>query len=193
MQILKDEIRNKILEEAEGLFYKNGYSGTSARMIAEKTGMHYSSMYRYFPNKIALFDVVVGEFYRKFKSGFSKFMDITDDHSLAENRISNLGQILFTAIKDDRKKFVILLRRSKGTKYAVVFDELAAMLKVHIVQEIQSGIDDNYVVEVIARNFFKGISDIAERCQDMEILQNSVSSFVRYHLSGMESFNKQNE
>ena len=188
MQILKDEVRDNILIQAEQLFFENGYVNTSTRMIAEKTGMHYTSMYRYFKSKSALFDAIVGDYYRKFITGFTNFMDEADDNSPLEERISELGQGLFSAIKDDRKKFVILIRRSKGTKYASVFEEMVGLLKQHMSEDIFNEEKQKQVVQVVSYNFLKGVGDIAETCVKPDDLKISISAFVRYHLSGIASF-----
>ena len=183
MQVLKESVRNNIIQQAELLFYKLGYKETSIRMIAEKTGMHYSSMYRYFRNKETLFDVVVGDFYIRFKSGFHDFLN-HDDMVSSDDIITVLGQVLFQAIKDDRRKFFILLQRSEGTKYARFFNEMVNALTDHMLQH-EKAASLKVLFETISENFMKGICNLADGCKDITELEDSLSLFVRYHLSGM--------
>ena len=55
MQVLKDELRHKILLESEYLFLQRGYDRTSLQMIADKVNISKSNLYHYFKNKEELF------------------------------------------------------------------------------------------------------------------------------------------
>ena len=55
VQVLKDELRHKILLESEHLFLQRGYDRTSLQMIADKINISKSNLYHYFKNKEELF------------------------------------------------------------------------------------------------------------------------------------------
>jgi len=59
MQILKDNIRNKILTAASTEFNDKGFENASMRKIAAKAGITPGNVYRYFKNKEGLLDAVV--------------------------------------------------------------------------------------------------------------------------------------
>ena len=59
MQILKDNIRSRILDVAKQQFELKGYSKTSMREIAESAGVGVGNIYNYFTNKDDLFREVV--------------------------------------------------------------------------------------------------------------------------------------
>ena len=59
MQILKDNIRSRILAIARQQFEKKGYSKTSMREVAELAGVGVGNIYNYFTNKDELFHEVV--------------------------------------------------------------------------------------------------------------------------------------
>ena len=59
MQILKDNIRSRILDVAKRQFELKGYSKTSMREIAESAGVGVGNIYNYFTNKDDLFREVV--------------------------------------------------------------------------------------------------------------------------------------
>ena len=58
MQVLKDEIRHKILLEAELLFLQKGYDRTTLQMIADKVNISKSNFYHYFRSKEEMFYVL---------------------------------------------------------------------------------------------------------------------------------------
>ena len=55
VQVLKDELRHKILLESQHLFLQKGYDRTSLQMIADKVNISKSNRYHYFKNKEELF------------------------------------------------------------------------------------------------------------------------------------------
>ena len=59
MQILKDNIRSRILDVAKQQFELKGYSKTSMREIAVDVGVGVGNIYNYFKSKDELFHEVV--------------------------------------------------------------------------------------------------------------------------------------
>ena len=59
MQVLKEDIRDRILAIARQQFAQNGYSKTSIREIAGLAGVGVGNIYNYFANKDELFREVV--------------------------------------------------------------------------------------------------------------------------------------
>ena len=52
MQVLKEDIRGRILTIARQQFEKKGYSKTSMREVAELAGVGVGNIYNYFTNKV---------------------------------------------------------------------------------------------------------------------------------------------
>ena len=59
MQVLKEDIRSRILTVARQQLERNGYSKTSMREIAVLAGVGVGNIYNYFTNKDELFREVV--------------------------------------------------------------------------------------------------------------------------------------
>ena len=59
MQVLKEEIREKIKKVALDEFEKKGYQKTTMRGIASKANLTVGNLYRYFKNKDDLFDILL--------------------------------------------------------------------------------------------------------------------------------------
>lgn len=63
--------RERILDTAADLFYRQGYSNTGINQILEESGAHKASLYRYFPAKHDL-----GRAYlERMSAGFENFLD----------------------------------------------------------------------------------------------------------------------
>ena len=59
MQVLKEDIRSRVLAAARRQFGRKGYSGTSMREIAASAGVGVGNIYNYFTSKDDLFREVV--------------------------------------------------------------------------------------------------------------------------------------
>lgn len=58
-QYLKEELKNKILEETKNLILDNGYNNFSMRLLANKLDMSVGNLYRYFKCKEELLNFIV--------------------------------------------------------------------------------------------------------------------------------------
>lgn len=67
MQVKKDDIGQKIVKEAKKIFLRKGFSRTSMREIAVKSGVGLSNIYNYFANKDEIFCVIVNPVLEEFK------------------------------------------------------------------------------------------------------------------------------
>jgi AcrR family transcriptional regulator len=59
VQVKRESVRNAVVDSARELFSERGYHGTTLGDIAERSGVGVSSLYSYFPSKIALFYAVI--------------------------------------------------------------------------------------------------------------------------------------
>ena len=62
-QVLKDEVRDSILESAREEFLEHGFDDSSMRRIAQKSRMTVGNLYRYFKSKDELSDTIVSPTY----------------------------------------------------------------------------------------------------------------------------------
>ncbi len=130
MQIKKDYHKENIREESFRLFLKNGYKGASMSMISKKIGISTSSIYTYYKSKEIIFEELVkkpidtlNDYYRKvnIESNWNDFS--TWNYDTEVKRYKSFAKVLF-AYPDE---FILLLRKSEGSKYENYFDELIEM------------------------------------------------------------------
>lgn len=184
MQILKDEIRDKILIIAENMFYQNGFKETTTRGIATEVGISVSNLYLYYENKEAIFHGVIDEFYKYFTNGIETFFDHNDENIKIDVCINNLIQKI---IITDQKKFVILSDKSQGTKYEDFKQQIITILNNHMKAQVDKDlVQDELILYILSKNFIEGIIEIAKHYKDERWLENSINTLVTYHMNGME-------
>ena len=190
MQILKPEIRQSILENAENMFFVHGFQGTSTRELARKVGISYSNLYRYFDNKNDLFEAVIETYYNHFLDSLSRFLE-HDEQAEAAGHAPHLVEAFIYLIELDRQKFIILLEGSRGTRYERIRQEMVERIQERIQLSLpdKSRIDVR-TVEIIAAHFLNGIIKISRSTDESDLLRIRLQSLVVYHLAGVEALAK---
>lgn len=184
MQVLKEEIRNKILSVAENIFYKNGFRDTTTRNIANEVGISVSNLYLYYENKEAIFYGVTDGFFEYFINGFKTFVSHSEETNGTDIDISHVFKKI---IKFDQKKFVIIADKSQGTKYEEFKEQIISILYNHMKLQVDKNlVHDELIIYILAKNFVEGIIEIAKNYKDARWLENCINTLVSYHMKGME-------
>jgi len=127
-QVLKEEIRERIIKAATLEFFEKGFESSSLRKIARDSGITPGNLYRYFDNKEALYEFIIGESYRKLnhilmKNSDNKIMinDVPSPEMLDDLRSENQGKIANRVIQevvevygDNRMALLILLKDDRA-------------------------------------------------------------------------------
>ncbi len=132
MQILKDEVKNKILEAATDEFLVNGYNNSSLRTIAAQAGITIGNIYSYFSSKDDLFEEVVAPAQIALNDlmslGFNGF----------EGKDTDLLAISTSICKvfvENKERFFILLNGSAGSKFENMKENIIDFLSRRIEKE----------------------------------------------------------
>jgi AcrR family transcriptional regulator len=141
-QVLKEEVRQRILGAALEELAAHGYEGASMARIAERAGLGTATSYRYFAGKAELFDAVITpELARRFETLLERRVKALSRNVLGPSREGRTGRegregregggVLGGDPRDDdageemlrfwidhRLAVVVLLDRAQGTAYA---------------------------------------------------------------------------
>lgn len=92
MAVSRGELRRqKFLSVAEALFLEKGYAGTSVNEVVRLAGGSLNTLYRYFENKLGLFEAV---FRQKTDEIFTPFLNCDYWQADIESNLKNFGQAL---------------------------------------------------------------------------------------------------
>lgn len=194
-QVLKDELRQRILAAALEVFAAHGFTGATMTMIAERAGLGTASLYRYYPGKGELFAAVVTpELAARFEA-------------LLERRVHALGRaVLGDAARDDgeellrfwlehRLAVVILLDRAAGTDYAHYgerFVELLVEATLGQLRAAQAGVRVSGPSRFVLARIFEGtrrtLAAILAEHADERALREAIEAFWSYQIPGLAGF-----
>ncbi|KLU66364.1 HTH-type transcriptional repressor Bm3R1 [Desulfosporosinus acididurans] len=165
MQYLKNEVRNRIIMEAMKEFQDRGFLHGSMRTIANNAGVAIGNVYRYFKNKEDLFNEIVEPVYQCFLR-----MEVHKQEICSFEEIVNS---IMEVMKEYKIQLLIIVDKSKGTKYARFKEELTKFaeksLRESLWPELQEkGIEvkDPFIFYVIASTFIEGLFLIFRKAEE---------------------------
>lgn len=187
MQYLKDEIKKRIISSALQEFYDKGFAYASMRQIAGDAGIALGNVYRYFKNKEDLFAEIIDPVYKSLFSLLENYESIIKPSSTF---FEDVVDILMPIIYEHKTQLLLLVDKSKGTKYEDVKEKLILVTQKVINDALtpmleQRGVSirDPFIFSVIAATFFEGIFIIIRKYDDEQEIR-----YLAYQLLSI-SFN----
>jgi AcrR family transcriptional regulator len=193
MQILKEDVRQRILDAACDEFYESGYAKASVREIAKASSVSLSNIYNYFPSKDALFDAIVCDVSLAL---LNLLNTVNISHSSDENKemprdkfFDLLTSKLLEIISCNSRQTVILIEKSDGSRFESTKASLVSLLAAHFAAELNTGDDPSGSVlyNVIASGFITGIIRLIDNAGDNLSAAENIRFFMKYHLNGINS------
>lgn len=117
MQVLKDDIKRRILEVAKQEFYHRGFTKASMRDIASKVGVGVGNLYNYYPGKDDLFRAVLAPVVSACYAMFDKHHGEYGQDAISmtqENYLVSAVSDYMTILKGNRTLLKILLFKAQG-------------------------------------------------------------------------------
>ncbi len=199
-QVLKEEVRERILDAALQVFAAQGFVGATMTAIAERAGLAAASLYRYYPGKAELFAAVITpELAAQFES-------------LLERRVRALGRVALAATdRDDpgeregeemlrfwvehRLAVVILLDRAAGTDHAHYGERFVELLVTSTLAQLRAAhpglrvtAPARFVLERIFENTRRTLAAILEQHDKERPLREAIEAFWSYQIPGIGGF-----
>lgn len=187
-QVLKDEVRNKILFAAEKIFYEKDYRGAKLTEIADEADIPVALIYTYFKNKEVLFDAVIDPIYFNFTSAINEEESL--EKGSAFKRFEEVGEKYFHELLKNRKKLIILMDKSSGTKHMAAKQDLIKQMQKHIEKGLKRQTKEKYdpmLAHILANNFTEGLLEIARHYQSKQWAKNMLRVWTKCYYTGVES------
>jgi len=194
-QVLKPELRQRILISGLEVFAERGYPGATMSAIAERAGLGAASLYRYFPSKTELFGAVVTpEIAREFRSLLDRRVRALAQISLAGANPSSgdYGPELLQFWFENRLAVAVLLDHAEGTAYETYGEQFVAQLVKGTLEQLRE-VAPALVVTAAARFVLTCIFDNTRRTLAAILVKNpseaalreTVQAFWSYQIPGL--------
>lgn len=187
-QVLKEEVRNRILEAAKKIFYEKDYRSAKLVDIADEAGIPVALIYTYFKNKERLFDEITDSVYLNFRLAFNEEEALGE--GTASERFDEVGEKYIHKLLKERKKLIILMDKSSGTRHERAKYDLIAQMQKHIEKGLKRQVKDKYdpmLAHILASNFTEGLLEIARHYQSEKWAKNMLKLMTQCYYKGVES------
>ena len=105
-------------------------------------------------------------------------------------RFEEAGQKYVHELFKNRKKFIILMDKSSGTKHADAKQKLIKQMQKHIEKGLKRQSKKKYdpmLAHILANNFTEGLLEIARHYQSKEWAEDMLKLIAQCYYTGVES------
>lgn len=197
-QVLKDEIRHRIVTAALEAFAEQGFEGASMAAIAERAGLGTATTYRYYAGKAELFEAAVPpDVARRFEA-------------LLERRVKGLARVALGITPpgegdaseemlrfwiEHRLEVVVLLDRAAGTPYAQYGERFVWLLVTSTLAQLRAerpGLKIAPPARFVLQRIFEGtrgiLAAILVEHASERALREAIQAFWSYQIPGLRGF-----
>lgn len=176
MQYLKDEVRNKILEEALKEFREKGYQGASIRNIAKNSNTSTGNIYKYFSSKESLYQSLVEPVYDQLMNYILQFQKI-ECNEKTEDIFYQLMEKIMEIFNRNNKELSILLNKSEGSRYENCKKSFVDFITKTVTDAMEYQLSlqhkkmkDNFIIYLLSYNLVESIAIILkEKDKGLEV------------------------
>jgi AcrR family transcriptional regulator len=196
VQVLKEKVKEKIYQAAIEEFYKKGFLKAKMQDIAKKAGISVGLTYSYYNNKEDLFAAIAGPIYKEIiqpmENEERRDSEIGDPSNLFEQESAFILQLL----RQKREIFLILIDRSKGTRFEKAKERIINVTKEHIKRQLSPKVNsqifkiDEAFYHILANNFIEGLLEIARHYQGSQWAENMLKLLTHQFFYGVSGFHR---
>ena len=188
MQVLKEEVRERILDAAVQVFYEKDFRSAKMQDIARIADVSASLLYSYFENKEKLFEGVVSSVPLDFDRIAREEESIIADTPSERYQIAAEGPLL--DMLAHHKLLVILIDKSQGTAYEHAKDDFVESTERHIRHMMNERSTLHYpdlLAHVLASNFVESLMEVARHYSSENEAREMLALIAQCYYEGVNS------
>ena len=199
-QVLKDDLRDKIIESSKKEFLQKGFRGASMRSIAKRSGMTVGNLYRYFNNKDDIIKQIVSETVEEIEEILH---NLTSNKVSFETRVFNLKanveelsdlldelsyRLVDTYFRHKTEFNILMLHSSLNKELTNWFsDAINTLIEQHFLIDNRNN-EKEILVNAYSKSIFAGLRDIFRHNKvDSDTLKYLVSTYLHSYIILFES------
>jgi AcrR family transcriptional regulator len=184
MQYLKDEVKNRIIEETLKEFNLMGYKGSSVRNIAANSCTSVGNLYKYFKNKDDLYESVIGTVYSKLMNYIVQFKNV-EFNNKTQMIFYELMDKIIEIFEENSIELSVLFNKSQGSRYEdckkVFIDFITRIVTENTKYELSlkgKKLKDNFLIYLLSYSLVESIGIILEKKQDGEEVRKLTQELI---------------
>ena len=187
-QILKAEVKQKILDSALDSFLESGYRSASMQQIAEKAGIATGNIYNYFKSKEEIFSMLVcpvvaqiKEIFGPFVNGLPSFVD-KNRMDIAERKMDEFIKVY----RSQRKVFELVFEKSGSTRFETTREDVIRSMADGVIR-MKSALtpspatpEQEVLIKAYVTAYINGIISILVAKIDEELKLDALQKFLPF-------------
>lgn len=199
-QHLKDDVRGRILSAALHAFATGGFRAATMAGIARRARISTGNIYRYFPDKDALFYAAVPPsfavaFLNLLRRRVRALDGVEDVSRLApDSPFRTVSEDLLAFAIANRERVIVLLGRAGGTRYETVAGRLMAEMQKRAVRHhrrlgrsVRVTPALQFALARIYGEWLRTMVEILAASRGETAIRQRVEAYSRYHLGGLNA------
>lgn len=199
-QVLKGEVEARLREAALAAFAEHGYAAAGMADIARRAGVSAGNVYRYFPDKAALFAAVVpadrvAEFQRLLEEWAATAGELSGPRLVAPGgNFAPSARLLADFTMGHRREVIILLGQAAGTPWSALPEDVAQLLVAAVERQLPAAGPDRqlppplrFALEEIQRSWVWALVRILETFPDEPDARRALAHYEKYHRAGLRA------
>jgi AcrR family transcriptional regulator len=188
-QVLKDDVRTRILDGALAVFARDGFESATMAGIAKAAGVGAASIYRYYESKDELFAAVITpELTKRFETLLDRRVSALARNALRGESVDDAGGDMLQFWIENRLAVVILLDRAAGTAYAHYGERFVELLVKHTLSELRGarlGAPARFVLAMLFDNTRRLLANVLAEYTRPDELRDAIETFWSYQVAGL--------
>jgi len=197
-QVLKPEVRARILRAGLEVFAAQGYLGATMNAIAERAELGAASLYRYFPSKAELFEAAItpdlaAQFERLMEQRVRALAEQSSKAPFKPNQ--DYGAEMLDFWLQHRLAVVVLLDRAQGSSYEHYGERFVALLLKSTLEQIRnagSNVQITAAARLVLTRIFENtrttLATILAHSDNPRVLREAIEAFWSYQIPGLHGF-----
>ena len=197
-QVLKPEVRARILRAGLEVFAAQGYLGATMNAIAEQAELGAASLYRYFPSKAELFEAAItpdlaAQFERLMQQRVRALAEQSSKAPFKPNQ--DYGAEMLDFWLEHRLAVVVLLDRAQGSSYEHYGERFVALLLKSTLEQIRnagSNVQITAAARLVLTRIFENtrttLATILAHSDNPRVLREAIEAFWSYQIPGLHGF-----
>lgn len=187
MQILKEEVRENILQAALDEIFVKGYEKASLQEIAKRCAISKSNVYNYFPSKKSIYDALTAPALMEIEKITRELTTRTCCPEEIDDVAREFTEALKHGIYQYRKEIAIIIRRSLEEKESDILKLLQKEL-VQCFMRLDASLLPRNFLEILSGMLIDGICKIVMQSGTKEETEEQLFALFRYHIRGIQAF-----
>ncbi|MGY6502469.1 MAG: TetR/AcrR family transcriptional regulator [Acidimicrobiales bacterium] len=184
-QVLKPEVRDRIVAAGLTVFSERGYRDAAMTDIAARAGVSTANIYRYYPNKSALFDAVLPD---EFLAAHDQLLDARVGALATTERSADPATQLLDFWVEHRLAVATLLDHDGETSRTFYREAFVERLIDHVAATLDGPLGplDRQLLWLVFDNTRRTLATILRSTDDPAQLRTAIEGFWSYQVPGLD-------